>query len=61
MELAVKQALHAYAPTPEVDTPKEVADHAPQRLDLRDYAEWVRRYDTLTPQDLNAIKERWRP
>ncbi|MEZ5701530.1 MAG: glycosyltransferase [Burkholderiaceae bacterium] len=35
-----------------------MADHAPQRLDLRDYAEWVRRYDTLTPQDLNAIKER---
>ncbi|WP_096349099.1 glycosyltransferase family 2 protein [Hydrogenophaga crassostreae] len=56
LALAMKQGLHAYAPAPESETPKEVADHAPQQLSLRDYAEWVRRYDTLTPANLAALK-----
>ena len=56
--LALKQAQHAYAPAPENETPKEVADHAPQQLDLRDYAEWVRRYDTITPEILAALKSK---
>jgi O-antigen biosynthesis protein len=56
--LALRQAQHAYAPTPALETPKEVADHAPQQLDLRDYAEWVRRYDTLTPEILAAIRSK---
>ena len=56
--LALKQAQHAYAPAPESETPKEVADHAPQQLDLSDYAEWVRRFDTITPEILEALKRK---
>ena len=56
--LVLKQAQHAYAPAPESETPKEVADHAPQQLDLSDYAEWVRRFDTITPEILEALKRK---
>lgn len=56
--LALRQAQHAYAPAPTQDTPKEVADHAPQQLDLRDYTEWVRRYDTITPEILTALQSK---
>lgn len=57
LSLAFRQALHAYAPTD--DTPsEEVANHAPQELDLRDYQEWVRRYDSLDPEALRALRLR---
>ena len=42
--LATRQALHAYAPGEGMDA--QAANHAPKVLDLRDYQEWVRRYDT---------------
>jgi GT2 family glycosyltransferase len=57
LALALKQAQHAYSPAAQSETtPKEVADHAPQYLDQHDYAEWIRRYDTLTPECLATLK-----
>ena len=53
--LAVKQALHASA-SDEAGVTAEVADHAPKTLDVRDYKEWVRRYDTLDAAAVERLK-----
>jgi O-antigen biosynthesis protein len=53
--LAIRQAMHANAAeSSEVAT--DVADHAPKTLDVRDYKEWIRRYDTLDSDDLARLK-----
>lgn len=53
--LATRQALHAYAPGEGADD--QAADHAPKVLDLRDYQEWVRRYDTPDAAALEVMRQ----
>ena len=56
--MALRQAQHAYAPEQGDGAPAEVVDHAPQRFDNNDYVEWVRRFDTLTAADIEALASR---
>src|SRR3990167_7564296 len=53
--LATRQALHAYGPGEGADA--QAADHAPKVLDLRDYQEWVRRYDTPDAAALEMMRQ----
>jgi O-antigen biosynthesis protein len=53
--LAIQQAKHANA-TDAALVAAEVADHAPKTLDVRDYKEWVRRYDTLDAAAAERLK-----
>lgn len=53
--MATRQALHAYAPGEDADA--QAADHAPKVLDLRDYQEWVRRYDTPDAAALEVMRQ----
>lgn len=53
--LAARQALHAYAPGEDADA--QAADHAPKVLDLRDYQEWVRRYDTPDAAAMEVMRQ----
>lgn len=53
--LATRQALHAYAPGEDADA--QAADHAPKVLDLRDYQEWVRRYDTPDAAAMEVMRQ----
>lgn len=55
LPLAIRQAMHASA-SDMAGVPAEVADHAPKALDVRDYKEWVRRYDTLDTQAVARLK-----
>lgn len=53
--LATRQALHAYGPGEDADA--QAADHAPKVLDLRDYQEWVRRYDTPDAAAMEVMRQ----
>lgn len=53
--LAIRQALHANGAEGAL-VAADVADHAPKTLDVRDYKEWVRRYDTLDSSALVRLK-----
>lgn len=56
LHLAFKQALHANA-TDATAVAAEVTDHAPKTLDVRDYKEWVRRYDTLDSAMVEQLRQ----
>ena len=56
MGLAFRQALHSHAADATV-VAAEVADHAPKTMDVRDYKEWVRRYDTLDSATVEQLRQ----